>query len=63
MRLNTVHHRMVVLHLVLIVYAQFLRVPNLFRDVIAFPKNNMGRDIMIDAPSPISNEQRDELSL
>ena len=33
------------------------------RDVIAFPKNNMGRDIMIDAPSPISNEQRDELSL
>ena len=33
------------------------------RDVIAFPKNNMGRDIMIDAPSPISNEQRAELGL
>ena len=33
------------------------------RDVIAFPKNNMGRDIMIDAPSPISKEQRDELGL
>lgn len=33
------------------------------RDVIAFPKNNMGRDIMIDAPSPISDDQRTELGL
>ena len=33
------------------------------RDVIAFPKNNMGRDIMIDAPSPINAEQRKELNL
>jgi aspartyl-tRNA synthetase len=33
------------------------------RDVIAFPKNNMGRDTMIDAPSPISPEQRKELGL
>lgn len=33
------------------------------RDVIAFPKNNMGRDVMIDAPSPISVDQRRELSL
>jgi aspartyl-tRNA synthetase len=33
------------------------------RDYIAFPKNNAGRDIMIDAPSPISNEQLDELEL
>lgn len=33
------------------------------RDVIAFPKNNTGRDIMIDSPSPISNEQMKELSL
>ena len=33
------------------------------RDVIAFPKNNMGRDVMIDAPSPISNDQRKELNL
>ncbi len=33
------------------------------RDVIAFPKNNAGRDIMIDAPSIISPEQLDELHL
>ncbi len=33
------------------------------RDVIAFPKNNMGRDVMIDAPSPISDEQKKELGL
>jgi aspartyl-tRNA synthetase len=33
------------------------------RDFIAFPKNNMGRDIMIDAPSPIDNVQLDELCL
>jgi aspartyl-tRNA synthetase len=33
------------------------------RDYIAFPKNNSGRDVMIDAPSLISNEQLDELEL
>ena len=33
------------------------------RDVIAFPKNNSGRDVMIDSPSPIANEQLDELQL
>jgi aspartyl-tRNA synthetase len=33
------------------------------RDFIAFPKNNMGRDVMIDAPSAISAEQRKELGL
>ena len=33
------------------------------RDFIAFPKNNMGRDVMIDAPSDISAEQRKELGL
>jgi aspartyl-tRNA synthetase len=33
------------------------------RDFIAFPKNNSGRDIMIDAPSPIDQEQLDELHL
>ena len=33
------------------------------RDYIAFPKNNSGRDVMIDAPSPIANEQLDELEL
>ncbi len=33
------------------------------RDFIAFPKNNAGRDLMIDSPSTISNEQLDELGL
>jgi aspartyl-tRNA synthetase len=33
------------------------------RDVIAFPKNNAGRDVMIDTPSTISEEQLDELNL
>ncbi len=33
------------------------------RDVIAFPKNNAGRDIMIDAPSSIDNEQLKDLNL
>ncbi len=33
------------------------------RDYIAFPKNNAGRDLMIDSPSPISGEQLDELHL
>ena len=31
------------------------------RDFIAFPKNNQGRDMMIDAPAPIADEQKDEL--
>ena len=33
------------------------------RDYIAFPKNNSGRDIMIDAPSHIDNSQLSELNL
>ena len=33
------------------------------RDYIAFPKNNAGRDVMIDSPSPISPDQLDELQL
>ncbi|AKD02389.1 aspartate--tRNA ligase [Pontibacter korlensis] len=33
------------------------------RDYIAFPKNNSGRDVMIDAPSPISDVQLDELHI
>lgn len=36
---------------------------NSIRDFIAFPKNNMGRDMMIDAPSPIEQAQLDELFL
>ena len=33
------------------------------RDCIAFPKNNSGRDVMINAPSPIAQAQLDELHL
>jgi len=33
------------------------------RDFIAFPKNNSGRDVMIDSPSPISDKQLTELSI
>jgi len=33
------------------------------RDYIAFPKNNAGRDVMIDSPSTISQDQLDELGL
>ncbi len=33
------------------------------RDFIAFPKNNAGRDMMIDAPSEISQEQMNELGI
>ena len=33
------------------------------RDFIAFPKNNSGRDVMIDAPSRTTQEQLDELHL
>jgi aspartyl-tRNA synthetase len=33
------------------------------RDVIAFPKNNSGRDVMIDSPSTISEEQLKELNI
>ena len=33
------------------------------RDFIAFPKNNSGRDVMIDSPSVIAKEQLDELGL
>ncbi|MDO4672056.1 MAG: amino acid--tRNA ligase-related protein, partial [Porphyromonadaceae bacterium] len=33
------------------------------RDCIAFPKNNSGRDVMIDAPSQLDDLQLDELAL
>ncbi|TVZ56694.1 aspartyl-tRNA synthetase [Lutibacter sp. Hel_I_33_5] len=33
------------------------------RDFIAFPKNNSGRDVMIDAPATIDNDQLKELSI
>ena len=33
------------------------------RDFIAFPKNNAGRDVMLNAPSPLDAEQLKELGL
>ncbi|MBO6035037.1 MAG: aspartate--tRNA ligase, partial [Paludibacteraceae bacterium] len=33
------------------------------RDCIAFPKNNSGRDVMLDAPAPLDQKQLDELQL
>ena len=33
------------------------------RDTIAFPKNNSGRDVMLDSPSEISGEQLKELGI
>ena len=33
------------------------------RDYIAFPKNNSGRDVMIDSPSPINQVQLKELGI
>jgi aspartyl-tRNA synthetase len=36
---------------------------DVIRDFIAFPKNNAGRDVMIDSPSSISEEQLKELNI
>jgi aspartyl-tRNA synthetase len=33
------------------------------RDCIAFPKNNSGRDVMLDAPSKVDQSQLDELGI
>ena len=35
----------------------------MIRDFIAFPKNNSGRDVMLDTPSQISERQLDELQI
>jgi aspartyl-tRNA synthetase len=42
--------------------ALYAEVDNI-REVMAFPKTQSGTDLMMDAPSPISDEQLEELSL
>ncbi len=44
-------------------FAALLGGSETIRDFIAFPKNNQGRDVMLDAPSVISKEQLDELGI
>ena len=58
-----VHHRMVVLLLASTGFVPFLGGSESIRDFIAFPKNNSGRDVMIDAPSTIDDKQLTELSI
>jgi len=44
-------------------FAALLGGSETIRDFIAFPKNNQGRDLMLDAPSTVSEEQLDELCI
>lgn len=44
-------------------YVSLLAGLDSIRDCIAFPKNNQGRDVMLDAPTLISQEQLDELGI
>ncbi|MDE6037541.1 MAG: aspartate--tRNA ligase, partial [Duncaniella sp.] len=44
-------------------FASILAGLDSIRDVIAFPKNNSGRDMMIDAPSAIDDSQFEELQI
>ncbi|RYF80430.1 MAG: hypothetical protein EOO03_17375, partial [Chitinophagaceae bacterium] len=45
------------------IYLPANRTSESIRDFIAFPKNNSGRDVMLDAPASIDNKQLDELSI
>ena len=63
MLLNTEHLRTEVLLLVSTDGCAMFGGQDSIRDFIAFPKNNSGRDVMLDTPSPISDKQLDELRL
>jgi aspartyl-tRNA synthetase len=60
--LNTERHRMVVSHLGSTGYARSRRQRKHSR-LYAFPKNNAGRDVMLDAPSTIDEKQLTELQI
>lgn len=53
---------MVVWHMALIAGFLFAGLDSI-RDCIAFPKNNSGRDVMLDAPAALDQSQLDELNL
>jgi aspartyl-tRNA synthetase len=57
MHLNTVLRLMVVVHSVSIDGVMLMAGGDTIRDVIPFPKNNNGRDMMMDAPGDVDNEQ------
>ncbi len=44
-------------------YVSLLAGLDSIRDCIAFPKNNQGRDVMLDAPTPLEQAQLDELKI
>ena len=44
-------------------YVSLLAGLDSIRDCIAFPKNNQGRDVMLDAPTPLEQTQLDELNI
>ncbi len=44
-------------------FAALLGGSETIRDFIAFPKNNQGRDVMLDAPAPVAGQQLEELGI
>ena len=63
MLLNMALHLMEVSLLDWIDWCLFLEVKKPFEIFIAFPKNNSGRDVMIDSPATIDDEQLKELNI
>ena len=61
--LNTEHLHMVVSHSVLTVFVMLLAGRTNLRDTIAFPKTASASDLLVDAPSTVSDKQLAELSL
>ena len=60
---NTVHLLTVVWHTVWTVGSASSQVSTVSATALHSPKNNSGRDVMLDAPSVIDQKQLDELNL